>query len=160
MRTTMLRVALAGMVLLPGVALTQNRPDRERVDTTFTTAVDANFAGCTESVRVVGTLVTTIKAGESASGQVHNVTRARLTDVSAVGVTSGTEYKVQQMQTAQRSYEFGGAERHTAHAHERIRVIGPGPGNDFLVTVRWQYRQDRDGNVVVDDLQVESGCKK
>jgi hypothetical protein len=64
------------------------------------------------------------------------------------------------MQTAQRAYEFGGTKRHVAHAQQRVRVVGPGPGNDFVVTIKWQYRQDQDGNVVVNDLQVESGCKK
>ena len=152
--------ALAALAVIPSFALTQNRPDRERVDTTFTTPIDANFTGCTEAVHVVGTLVTTIKAGESASGQVHNVTRARLTDVRAVGVSTGTEYRVQDMQVAQRSYEFGGALRHVAHAQQQVRVIGPGAGNDFVTTIKWQYRQDQDGNVVVNDLQIESGCKR
>lgn len=158
-RMSILGVALVGLVVFPSAGLTQNKPDRERVDETITTPVDANFAGCTESVHVVGTLVTTIKAGESASGQVHNVTRVRLTDVQAVGVNSGAEYRVQDKQTAQRSYEFGGVNRHVAHARQQVRVTGPGPGNDFVATMKWQYRQDQDGNVVVNDLQFESGCK-
>ena len=158
-RISVLGVALAALVVLPGAALAQ-KPDRERVDTTFTTPVDTNLPGCTEGVHVVGTLVTTIKAAESASGQVHNITRARLTDVHAVGASTGAEYKVQDMSTTQRSYEFGGADRYGAHAHQQVRVSGPGPGNDFIITVKWQYRQDQDGNVVVNDLQVESGCKK
>ena len=153
-------MALAGLLLLPCTALSQNRPDRERVDTTFTTPVDGTYAGCTEGVHVIGTLVNTVKAAESASGQVHYVARARLTDVTAVGVTSGAQYTVRDMQTAQRSYEFGGALRHVAHSQQHLRIMGPGAGNDFVITIKWQYRQDQDGNVVVNDLQVESGCKK
>jgi hypothetical protein len=157
-KTFILGAALMGLVAFPGAALTQNKT--ERVDTTFTTPVDATFAGCTEPVHVTGTLVTTVKAGHSAGDQVHNITRVRLTDVRAVGVTSGAEYKVTDVQTAQRSYEFGGTERHVAHARQQVRVTGPGPGNTYVTTIKWQYRQDQDGNVVVNDLQTEtSGCK-
>ena len=159
-RMSMLGVALVGLIVFPSVGHTQNKPDRDRFDETTTTPVDATFTGCTEGVHVVGTLITTTKAAKSASGQVHYVSRARLTDVTAVGVTSGAEYQVKDMQTAQRSYEFGGEERHVAHAHQQIRVNGPGAGNDFVTTIKWQYRQDQDGNVVVNDLQIESGCKK
>lgn len=157
-KTVILGAVLVGLCAFPGAAFAQSKT--ERVDTTFTTPVDATFAGCTEAVHVVGTLVTTIKAGHSAGDQVHNVTRVRLTDVQAVGVSSGAEYKVTDVQTAQRSYEFGGTQRHVAHARQQVRVSGPGPGNDYVTTIKWQYRQDQDGNVVVNDLQFEGGCKK
>ena len=159
-KISVLGMGLAVLAALPTVAPAQNKPERERVHTTVSTPVDAVFQGCTESVRVTGTLVTTVRAGESASGQVHNVTHDRLTDARGVGLTSGAEYQVRETETSHRSYEFGGADRHTAGAQKRVRVMGPGPGNDFVTTIKWQYRQDQAGNVVVNDLQVESGCKK
>ncbi len=159
-KMSMVGLALALLAIVPNAARAQNPSDRERVDTTFTTAIDQNFTGCTEQVHVTGNLVTTIKAGGAVGGRVHNVTRVRLTDVRAVGVTSGTEYRVQWLQGTQRSYEFGGTQQYVAHAHEKLRVMGPGPGNDFITTVKWQYRQDNAGNVVVNDLQVVAECKK
>ena len=159
-RISIVALAVTGLIALPGGALAQNKPERERVDTTFTTAIDQNFTGCTEQVHVTGNLVTTIKASGAVGGRVHNVTRVRLTDVQAVGVTSGTEYRVQWLQGTQRSYEFGGTDQYVAHANERLRVMGPGAGNDFITTVKWQYRQDQAGNIVVNDLQVVAECKK
>ena len=159
-RMSVLGMGLAVLAALPGVALSQDKPERERVNTTVSTPVDAVFQGCTESVRVTGTLVTTVRAGESASGQVHNVTQSRLTDARGVGLTSGAEYQVRETEKSHRSYEFGGADRHTAGVQKRVRVSGPGPGNDFLTTIKWRYRQDQDGNVVVNDLQIDSGCTK
>jgi hypothetical protein len=75
-------------------------------------------------------------------------------------VTSGAPYKIQYVDNSHRSYEFGGADRHVAASQFRVRVMGPGTGNDFFVTLRWRYRQDKDGNVVVNELQSDSGCKK
>ncbi len=158
-KTSIVSLALAALVVVPSAALAQDKPERERVHTTVSTPVDAVFQGCTEQVRVTGTLVTTVRAGGVEGGRVHNVTHARLTDARGVGVTSGAEYRVQSMETAQRSYEFGGTQHHVANAQQRIRVSGVGPGNDFVTNIKWQYRQDQDGNVVVNDLQVESGCK-
>ena len=157
-KISVLGMGLAVLAALPTVALAQN--DRERVHTTVSTPVDAVFQGCTESVRVTGTLVTPVRAAESASGQVHYVSHDRLTDARGVGLTSGAEYQVRETEQNHRAYEFGGAGRQTAGAHKRVRVSGPGPGNDFLTTIKWQYRQDQDGNVVVNDLQIESGCTK
>ena len=157
--TSIVALALATLVAVPNAALAQDKPERERVHTTVTTPVDAVFQGCTEQVRVTGTLVTTVRASGVEGGRVHNVTHVRLTDARGVGLTSGAEYRVQDMQTAQRSYEFGGAQHHVANAQQRLRVSGAGPGNDFVTTIKWQYRQDQDGNVVLNDLQIESGCK-
>lgn len=160
-RMSILTMALATIALVPCVAAAQgNQPEREKVDTTFTTPLDAVWTGCQESVAVKGTLETTIKAGRSPSGQVHNVTHIRLEDETAVGVTSGAPYKIQYLDNSHRSYEFGGADRHVAGSQFRVRVMGPGSGNDFIVTVRWRYRQDKDGNVVVNELQSDSGCKQ
>ena len=159
-RMSVLGMTLAALAILPVVAVAQKTPaERERVHTTVTTPIDATWAGCTEAVRVVGTLETTTRAGESRSGQVHSVIHTRLRDATAVGVTTGTEYKVQSLDASHRSYEFGGADRYTAGSQLHARVMGPGSGNDFVVTLRWRYRQDQAGNIVVNEIQAESGCK-
>ena len=158
-KMSILAMALTALAILPSVGAAQRKqPERERVDTTFTTPLDAVWAGCSESVAVKGTLETTIKAGESPSGQVHNVTHIRLKDETAVGVTSGATYRIQYMDNSHRSYEKEGAARHVAGSQFRARVIGP--TDTFIVTLRWRYRQDKDGNVVVDELESDSGCKQ
>ena len=158
--TSILMVALTALAILPSIGTAQGKPDRERVDTTFTTPLDQVWSGCQENVAVKGTLETTIKAGESPSGQVHNVTHVRLLDETAVGVTSGAAYRIQYLDASHRSYETGGTDRYNAGSQFRVRVLGPGSGNDFIVTTRWRYRQDKDGNVVVNQLISDSGCKQ
>jgi hypothetical protein len=158
-KTSIVSLALAALVVVPSAALAQDKPERERVHTTVSTPVDAVFQGCTEQVRVTGTLVTTVRASGVEGGRVHNVTHVRLTDARGVGLTSGAEYRVQDHEIAQRSYEFGGTQKYVANASQRVRVSGVGAGNDFVTNIKWQYRQDQDGNVVVSDLQIESGCK-
>ena len=153
-------LALAGLAAIPAVSVAQNRPtDREKISTTVTTPIDSTLVTCLGTVRIVGTLETTTKAGGAVGGQVHSNISSRLKDVTAVNVETGAEYKVQYMEHSHRSYEYGGTTHHVAGTTNRLRITAPGSGDSFIVSGRWQYRQDQAGNVVVNELQTEGGCK-
>jgi hypothetical protein len=152
--------ALAALAAIPSAAKAQNPPtDRERIDSTFTTAVDSTMVTCLGTIRIIGTLETTIKAGGAVGGNVHNTISSRLKDVTATNVATGQQYKVQYVEHSHRSYEYGGTTRHVAGISNRLRISAPGSGDSFVLTSRWQYRQDQAGNVVVNEFQIDGGCK-
>jgi hypothetical protein len=161
----MTKLTVAGMVLaalasIPTVAVWQNPPsDRERIHTTVTTPVDKTLETCLGTLRIVGTLETTVRAGGAVDGQVHAVVSSRLKDVTAVNVATGQQYKVQEVERSHRSYEYGGTTRHVAGTSNRLRISAPGSGEAFVATSRWKYRQDQAGNVVVNEVDIEGGCK-
>jgi hypothetical protein len=158
-RLFLVGVALASVGAIPGAMAAQNPPtDREKIHTTINTPVDNTLATCLGTVRIVGTLETTIRAGGAVGGQVHSNISSRLRDVTAVNVATGEQYKVQQVEQSHRSYEYGGELHHVAGTTSRLRISAPG-GDSFTLRGRWQYRQDQSGNVVVNELETEGGCK-
>lgn len=163
----MKRLSVVGLVLvmssaLPAVGAAQNPPnDREKIHTTITTPVDKTLETCLGTIRIVGTLETTTRAGGpiEGEGQVHSVISSRLKDVTAVNVATGQQYNVQEVEHSHRSYEAGGTTRHVAGTTSRLRISAPGSGDSFFLSGRWQYRQDQSGTVVQNELVTDGGCK-
>src|SRR5918993_6071077 len=94
-RLSVVGLALAALAAIPAAAVAQNPPtDRERIDSTVTTAIDSTIVTCLGTVRIVGILETTIKAGGAVGGRVHSNITTRLKDVTAVNVATGEQYKV------------------------------------------------------------------
>lgn len=163
-RLCVVGLGLVTLSALPAVGAAQNPPknDRERIHTTITTPVDKTLETCLGTIRIVGILETTTRAGgpvEGGEGQVHSLISSRLKDVTAVNVATGQQYKVQEVEHSHRSYEAGGTTRHVAGTTSRLRISAPGSGDSFFLTGRWQYRQDQSGAVVENELQTDGGCK-
>jgi hypothetical protein len=159
-RLSLVGLALGALAAIPPIAAGQKPPtDREKINTTIETPVDNTLTTCLGRVRIVGTLETTIKAGGAVGGHVHSNISSRLRDVTAVNVETGQEYKVQFIEHSHRSYEYGGTTQHVAGTTNRLRISAPGTGDSFVVKGRWQYRQDQAGNVVVNELEIDEGCK-
>jgi hypothetical protein len=159
-RLSAVGLALVTMAALPGVAAAQNPPtDRERINTTVTTPFDNTLVTCLGTIRIVGTLETTTKAGGAVGGHVHSQISSVLKDVTAVNVATGEQYRVQYMERSHRSYEYPGTGQHVAGTTNRLRISAPGSGESFFLTGRWKYRQDQSGAVVENELQNEGGCK-
>lgn len=152
--------ALVTVAALPGVGEAQNPPtDREKIHTTVTTPFDNTMVTCLGTIRIVGTLETTTRAGGAVGGQVHSQISSVLKDVTATNVATGEQYKVQYMERSHRSYEYPGTSNHVAGTTNRLRISAPGSGESFVLTGRWKYRQDQSGAVVENELQTEGGCK-
>lgn len=159
-RLLLVGLALTGLGALPAVSAAQNPPtDREKIHTTINTPFDQTMVTCLGTIHIVGTLETTTRAGGAVGGQVHSNISSRLRDVTAVNVATGEAYKVQSTEQSHRSYEYGGTTHHVAGTTSRLRISAPGSGESFFLSGRWQYRQDQSGNVVVNELQTEGGCK-
>jgi hypothetical protein len=153
-------LAFVGLTAFPSMAPAQNPPtDREKINTTITTPFDNTLTTCLGPVRIVGTLETTVRAVGAVGGRVHANVSSRLTDATAVNPETGAEYKVQFMEHSHRSYEYGGTTQHVAGTTQRLRITAPGTGNSFVVSGRWQYRQDQSGNVVKNELVLDEDCK-
>lgn len=158
-RLIVVGVALASLVAIPEVAAAQNPPtDREKIHTTVNTPFDNTMATCIGTVRIVGTLETTIRAGGAVGGHVHSNISSRLRDVTATNVATGEQYKVQYMEQSHRSYEYGGTQQHVAGITNRLRITAPS-GDAFFLTSRWKYRQDQSGHIVENESQTDADCK-
>jgi hypothetical protein len=159
-RLLLLGLGLASLAAVPGVTAAQNPPtDREKIHSTTTTPFEQIVVTCLGSVRVTGTMETTIRAGGAVGGQVHANISSRLKDATAVNVATGEQYKVTFMEQSHRSYEYPGTGHHVAGTTNRMRISAPGTGNSFVVSGRWQYRQDQSGEVVQNELVVDTDCK-
>ena len=159
-RLSALGFALVTVAALPAVGEAQNPPtDREKINTTISTPFDNTMVTCLGTIRIVGTLETTTRAGGAVGGQVHSQISSILKDVTATNVATGAQYKVQYMERSHRSYEYPGTSNHVAGTTSRLRISAPGSGDGFFLTARWKYRQDQSGAVVENELVTDGGCK-
>lgn len=136
-----------------------NDPDRIRVHEHHTEDFVAPALGCTEPLIVTGTVNVILYAQDNPADRVHYLSHANLQGVSAVGQTTGTQYRLAQAFNIVLNYNaFLEPPTFTTNQVFRYRVIGQRPLNNQWFDVSYHLTVTPDGKVSSSFLRVEGRC--
>ena len=111
-----------------------------------------------EKVKLAGELVLHIQSTQDANGGMHVKSSARPSHVEGVGDVSGNTYRGTGGTVMHEVYA-GKSNRRTYTFVNNFRVIGEGPGNNFLLHVTTHYTINANGEVTADISLDNMDCR-
>ena len=152
------RLVLLALVV-PALTIGTTSVARAEVTTNFTMPVDIGVfipcadGGAGEVVTLSGDLHTLIRYTESASGGIHAASHFQPQGISGVGETTGDKYQG----TGVTQDEFNATVGVEETFVNNFRIIGQGPGNNFLLQEVFHITFNANGSITafVDKFSVD-----
>jgi hypothetical protein len=121
-------------------------------------ALDVFIPCVPEDAALSGTLHALLHLTLDAGGGFHGVVHFQPMGVSGVGLTSGLKYQATGVTETTESFASNGAPFDSTSV-DNFRIIGQGPGNDFVVHALTHYTVNANGDLTATVLQASAECK-
>jgi hypothetical protein len=115
------------------------------------------IAGCSETVSLTGDLHVVVRQTADDSGGVHIGVHANAQDVSAVGLTSGLEYRAAAVQNT--AANISGPPPAEISDLLLVRLTAPGRGNNLSITLHTHTTVSATGDVSVSFTVSDAVCR-
>ena len=131
MITLLAGAALAACSDVPSTASVAPVASAETGTSNSALAFNEVFGGCTELIHVTGELHILFHSTLTSSGSVHFKSHFQPQGVKGTGLVTGTKYEATGV--TQEEFNYNGPLPHTETLVNNFRLVGQGPGNNFLV---------------------------